>query len=91
MHAGFLATDAQLARLMGMFDQHVYDWGTCDTICGQVLHEIILKDKKLATSIASWRDHQNIWKKRARYGRVAHLSCPNTNYIVIYQIVVWRL
>ena len=56
-----------LARLAPIIDRNVYDWATCDTLCGKVLKLMIIEDQKrlknermcrpsgVANAIAEWR------------------------------------
>eukprot|EP01116_Phalansterium_solitarium_P022973 TRINITY_DN7811_c0_g1_i3.p1 TRINITY_DN7811_c0_g1~~TRINITY_DN7811_c0_g1_i3.p1 ORF type:complete len:305 (-),score=48.90 TRINITY_DN7811_c0_g1_i3:266-1180(-) len=45
---------------------HVYDWATCDTLCGTLIHDIIKRHPADATrTLLRWKDSENIWQKRA--------------------------
>eukprot|EP01129_Flabellula_baltica_P013036 TRINITY_DN5989_c0_g1_i1.p1 TRINITY_DN5989_c0_g1~~TRINITY_DN5989_c0_g1_i1.p1 ORF type:complete len:227 (+),score=41.54 TRINITY_DN5989_c0_g1_i1:22-681(+) len=44
---------------------HVNNWATSDNLSSKVLCEMIKRDRDLADRIAEWKDHDNIWVKRA--------------------------
>jgi len=48
-----------------IFDEHVYDWGTCDSFSSKVLCEVMKRDHSVAKVLHQWRNADNIWRKRA--------------------------
>lgn len=63
----------------GLFDGgHVYDWATCDTLCGRVLFECVKAEPSLAQRVAAWKDSPLTWKQRAAavtFVKLAGKSC----------------
>nr|CAG4711071.1 unnamed protein product [Naegleria fowleri] len=46
-------------------DEHVYDWGTCDSLSSQVICELIKRDSSLGQVVQQWKDSSNLWKQRS--------------------------
>ncbi|KAG2389640.1 hypothetical protein C9374_014200 [Naegleria lovaniensis] len=46
-------------------DEHIYDWGTCDTLSSQVICELIKRDSSLGSIVQQWKDSSNIWQQRS--------------------------
>lgn len=69
-----------LNRFEPMLRDHVYDWGTADSLSGKVFRFLLERnDKKITRKIVSWRNDSSLWMQRmaavsfvhlARHGRV---------------------
>ena len=44
---------------------HSANWATTDSICGSIISPILLAHPALATRVASWTAHPNMWVRRA--------------------------
>ena len=51
-------------RIAETIDRHVYDWATCDTLCG-VLRLAIANDPSFVPRLIEWSDAENLWRRRA--------------------------
>jgi 3-methyladenine DNA glycosylase AlkD len=58
-----------LQRFERLFAEgHIHDWGVCDWFCVKVLGPMIQREDDplpLAQEIASWRDSEPVWQRRA--------------------------
>lgn len=55
----------KMRDLEQMIDREVYDWATCDCLCGKVLRHLIERDRAFAKRIVIWKKASGIWRKRA--------------------------
>eukprot|EP01122_Echinamoeba_exundans_P003203 TRINITY_DN13334_c0_g1_i1.p1 TRINITY_DN13334_c0_g1~~TRINITY_DN13334_c0_g1_i1.p1 ORF type:complete len:215 (-),score=51.33 TRINITY_DN13334_c0_g1_i1:56-700(-) len=55
-----------MPKIENLFDRNmIYDWGTCDTISGGVIHEMIKQDANVVQHLKAWKSATNPWKQRA--------------------------
>lgn len=48
------------------YDNHINNWATCDSICGQILKGWTKQSKENAIEISKWSlDNKNVWIRRA--------------------------
>lgn len=44
---------------------HSANWATTDSICGSIISPLLLAHPALASRVASWTGHRNVWVRRA--------------------------
>lgn len=54
-----------LNDFVGIIDNHIYDWSTCDGLSGKVISVMIKKDETLAELVRPWKDAECLWRQRA--------------------------
>lgn len=52
-------------RIEKLFENDVYDWGTCDGLAGMLFGRMIKRDPTVSEVIHPWKDSSNMWKQRA--------------------------
>src|SRR4029450_5301674 len=45
-------------------DGHSGNWATTDSICGQIIGPILLRNPNLVARLRSWRKHRSLWVRR---------------------------
>lgn len=46
-------------------DDHASNWATTDAICGALIGPLVVAYPKLASKVAAWARHKNLWVRRA--------------------------
>jgi len=47
-----------------LFDNYIYDWGTCDVSCSKIISKMISLNPEIISTIIKWKDSEKIWAKR---------------------------
>jgi 3-methyladenine DNA glycosylase AlkD len=48
-----------------LFDEHIYEWATCDVLSSKVISKIIINDNSAAEVMVAWSKSDKLWAKRA--------------------------
>lgn len=63
-HAHALPGDF-IRQLEPVFDRNVYDWATCDMLCGRVLYLLIKRSSAELRRVVGWSKAKYLWRQRA--------------------------
>lgn len=81
-----LSPQADLMRLRDIISAHVCEWASCDTICGQVVHPLLVRFPEAADIVAEWSEQEPIFVKRAACVSFVKLAKKGKHNDVIIRI-----
>lgn len=54
-----------IGEFFELFDQHIYEWATCDVLASKIISKIIIDDNSAAKIMVNWSKSEKKWAKRA--------------------------
>ncbi|MBU0758679.1 MAG: DNA alkylation repair protein [Nanoarchaeota archaeon] len=74
-----------------IIDNHIYEWGTCDSFSGKIIGRMIKDDSSIVGLIVPWKSAKYMWRQRAAcisFVNLAQHSNFNNEIIEITSIVI---